>query len=370
MKIAILSPFYPYRGGIARFSDRLYRELENSGNEIKAFSFKRLYPGFLFPGKTQFVEDVEVAGSHAKQILDSINPLSWRKTAKAIEAYQPDVLIIAYWMPFFAKAFRTIAKRQKGKTKIVVLTHNAIPHEPRLFDKNLTRLFFKQADSFIALSDAVMQDILAIRPDANITLKSHPLYDDYGEAIPPKEARKQLNIDLDRKTLLFFGLIRDYKGLDILIDTMAELGDDYQLVIAGECYGSFDKYQQQIEASPAKERIKVINQYISDKDIPPLFSAADLLVLPYRSATQSGVIPLAYYYELPIVATDVGSLKETVAQAGTGIITQPEPRAIARAIKQYFSASTEEYKANIRKERERLSWERFVEEGVSKCVDL
>ncbi|GHT01579.1 glycosyl transferase [Bacteroidia bacterium] len=361
MRIAILSPFYPYRGGIAQFSERLYDALEVN-HEVKAFSFSRLYPSVLFPGKTQFVEHQDDAVAvPAERVLDSIQPFSYHETVHAIEKFQPDVLIIAYWMSFFAPAYTCVAKRLKKKTKVIGLLHNALPHEPHFFDKPLARLFFNQCDSFVVMSDIVKRDLLALKPEASVCLTPHPLYDHFGDRISTESSRQHLAVDHDKKTLLFFGLIRDYKGLDLLIDAMNLLDDSYQLIIAGEAYGSFDKYQKQMDQSTAKARIKVMNRYIGDMDIPIIFSAADVLMLPYKSATQSGVLPVAYHFEVPVVATDVGGLKAAIATAGTGIVCRPTAQSLADSIQEFFHTDKASFLEAIRQEKKNLSWERFAQ---------
>jgi glycosyltransferase involved in cell wall biosynthesis len=360
MRVAILSPFYPFRGGIAQFSLSLYQALAEE-HTVKAFSFTRLYPGWLFPGKTQFVEDGKAAVSApSERILDSINPFSYEKTAKAIEKYQPDVLVIAYWMSFFAPAYGHIAHRLRGKTRIIALVHNAIPHEPKCYDKPLSKLFFSQVDGCMVLSESVKKDLLSLYPRVKCCLQAHPLYNHFGVKQNRTKACEALNLHPDKKTLLFFGLIRDYKGLDLLLQAMSLIDDSYQLVIAGESYGDFGKYRKIIDASPAKDRIQVRNEYIADDEVPVLFSVADALVLPYKSATQSGVIPVAYHFEVPIIATDVGSLKDTIETAGTGIIRRPQAESIAEGIKKLFAEGTGKYIANIQIEKQKLSWEVFV----------
>jgi glycosyltransferase involved in cell wall biosynthesis len=360
MKIAILSPFYPYRGGIAQFSARLYQTLEIE-HDVKAFTFSRLYPDFLFPGKTQYLKDEdETSAIPADRVLDSINPFSYRKAVKAIREFQPDLLVIVYWMSFFAPAYAYIARQLKRKIKIISLIHNAIPHEPHFFDKPFARLFFNQCAGFMVMSEIVKRDLLALKPGAAICLHPHPLYNHFGEKTEQFQARKTLNLDLNRKTLLFFGLIRDYKGLDLLFDALSLLNESYQLLVAGESYGSFEKYQKQIDASPAQNRIKVLNKYIDDKEVSVLFSAADVLVLPYKSATQSGVVPIAYHFEIPVVATDVGGLKETIEKAQTGIICLPNAEHLAAAIEKIFTQGRGYFITHIRKEKKKLSWETFA----------
>lgn len=364
MKIAILSPFYPYRGGIAQFSAMLYTTLEKEGHEVKAFNFKRLYPDLLFPGKTQYVEEGDRAiPIPGERLLDSINPFSYSQTVKAIRAFDPDVLIIAYWMSFFVPGYAHIAHRMKKHCRVITLIHNAIPHEPRFFDQPLASLLFKQSDGFIVMSKNVEEDLLKLRPQAKYMYNPHPLYDHFGKKIEKEEACRKLSLPADKRTLLFFGLIRDYKGVDLLIKAMDELEDHYQLVIAGESYGSFDKYQALIDQSAARARIHVYNRYISDEEIPLFFSAADALVLPYRSATQSGVVSIAYHYDLPMVATPVGDFPQSIGRPQTGIVV-PEisSGALANGITTLFKPENQTlFPANIAREKTALSWETLTE---------
>ncbi|MDR1718889.1 MAG: glycosyltransferase [Dysgonamonadaceae bacterium] len=372
MKIAILSPFYPYRGGIAQFSAMLYTAFESNGrHEVRAFSFSRLYPGFLFPGKTQYVTEADSAiPIVSERILDSMNPFSFRRTTSEIARFQPDVLIIAYWMSFLAPIFACIARSLKRKMKIIALVHNAIPHEPRFFDKPFARRFFLQCHGFVVMSDIVKQDLLSLNPGAQCCVRPHPLYNHFPEKTDHCSAIEALGLDPQKKTLLFFGLIRDYKGLDLLIDAVSSLDDTFQLLIAGESYGSFDKYQAQIDASPAASRIKVINRYIEDSQIPVLFAAADLLVLPYKSATQSGIIPVAYHFEVPILATNVGGLKQTLEIPETGQVCEPNALSIAEHILSIFNTGTAIYIENIRKEKQNLSWDTFADSVVQFTASL
>lgn len=368
MRIAILSPFYPYRGGIAQFSAMLYTTLEKEGHCVKAFNFKRLYPDLLFPGKTQYVEEGDQAlPIPSERLLDSINPFTYGQTVKAIQAFQPEILIIASWMSFFAPAYAHIANRMKKKCQVITLIHNAIPHEPRFFDKPLTALLFKQSHRFIVMSQTVKDDLLRLRPDAQYIYNPHPLYDHFGEKIAKEEACRKLALQTDKRTLFFFGLIRDYKGLDLLIEAMDLLDEQYQLVIAGESYGSFEKYQAQIDRSTARRRIYLHNRYVSDEEIPVFFSAADALILPYRSATQSGVVSVAYHYDLPMVATPVGDFPQSIALPQTGIVV-PEisAEALAKGITELFTPENQQcFPAHIAKEKEVLSWETLTKKIVT-----
>jgi len=362
MKIAILSPFYPYRGGIAQFSTHLYKELSKN-NEVKAFSFKKLYPDFLFPGKTQYVEDEDVVSViDGERLLSSINPVSYKKTATEINKFAPDVLIVAYWMSFMAPALGSVCRFLKKDIKIVALVHNAVSHEKTIFETPLAHYFFFSCDAFIVMSKTVEKDLLRIRPNAKIFLQPHPIYDHYADKTDKRTAREKLNIDRDKRTLLFFGFIRDYKGLDILLEATKSLTDDYQLIVAGETYGSFDKYRKLIDESSIKNNIHVFDQYISDERVSIIFSASDVLVLPYRSATQSGVISTAYQLEMPVIATDVGAIGDTIRSAGTGIVVSDiSPGGIADAVKQYFDEEKQSYYiGNIRLQKELLSWSSFA----------
>lgn len=363
MRIAYLSTFYPFRGGIAQFNALLYKSLEKQGHDIKAYTFSCQYPSILFPGKTQYITEQDQAiPIQSQAILNTVNPFSYEKTAREILKWKPDILIMKYWMSFFAPSLGYVANRLKKRgVKIICVIDNALPHEPRFFDKSFGKFLFNNISGSIVMSEIVKNDLLSLKTDAKYYFKQHPLYDHFGEKIQEDNAKKKLNISPQLKTLLFFGLIRDYKGLDLLIESMSLLDDSFQLIIAGESYGSFEKYEKMIAASKAKNRIKVINRYINDDEVSTLFSASDLLVLPYKSATQSGVIPIAYHFEVPVIATDVGGLKETLEVPGTGIICKPEVKSLAEGINKVYSLGKENFVSNIKIEKKKLSWDSFAE---------
>lgn len=366
MKIAILSPFYPYRGGISQFSTSIYDHFSRD-NIVTAFNFKRQYPSLLFPGKTQYIDENDIAReTESHRLLDSVNPLTYRKTALKIREFAPDLFITRYWMPYFAPSLGYVSRHLGEETKRVAIIDNLIPHEKRPLDKSLTKWFLNSYDGFVTLCDAVKDDLLSLKKDAKYVVSPHPLYDHYGEKIAKEKAEKELGIGSGRKNLLFFGLIRDYKGLDILIDSFSQLDESYQLIIAGEPYGSFEKYQRLIDSSPNRERIFPILEFVPEKDVYKLFSAADVVVLPYRSATQSGISSVAYHFETPIITTNVGGLKETIADKGTGIVVDNvDSKDIGDAIIRFFNDSDLSIKLieSIRIEKERLSWSNF-------CRDL
>lgn len=363
MRVAILSPYYPYRGGIAQFSEKLVLALEKAAHSVKVFGFTRLYPDILFPGKSQYVEGTDRrTDMPSERVLDSVNPLSYMRTVRAIRRFAPDMLVISYWMSFFVPAYAHIANRLKKECRVQLLVHNAIPHEPRFFDKPLARLMFRQCHGFITMSEAVSQDVKRLCPGAHPVVSPHPLYDQFGAKLEKEAAREWLGLP-SRKTLLFFGLIREYKGLDLLLDAMNLLDDSYQLVIAGECYGNFEKYQQQIDHSQARDRIFSHIRFIADEDIPTFFSAADALVLPYRSATQSGVVSIAYVYDLPMVATPVGDFINSIAETQAGVVV-PEisVQALSNGIREVFRAgNAERYAKGIAQAKAERSWKTFVE---------
>ncbi len=364
LKIAILSCFHPYRGGIAQFNNSLYKELSKH-HEVRAFNFKRQYPEFLFPGKTQYVEKMDSETTFESiRILDTINPLSYIKCAKRIREFSPDLLIMRYWMPFFAPSQGWVARHLNKDCKVISILDNVVPHEPHFFDAPLTRYFLGANDAFVLLCNAVKDDLLRFKPEARCIVSPHPIYSNFGESIPRQIACKELNISPDKKNLLFFGLIRDYKGLDILIDAFSKLDKSYQLIIAGEPYGSFEKYRKQIQASPLRENIRLFTNYIPDDKVAPFFCAADLCVLPYRTATQSGISSIAYHFNLPMVTTDVGGLKESIGETGTGIIApKADSDSVKVAIESYFANSENKsvFSKNIEKEKQRLSWSTFAE---------
>jgi glycosyltransferase involved in cell wall biosynthesis len=368
VKIAFLSPFYPYRGGIAQFGDSLYLALSKT-NDVQAYTFTRQYPDMLFPGKTQYVSD-EDTNRHinAIRILDSVNPLSYYKTAKEIINFNPDLLIISYWMPFFAPSLGKITALVKKKgIKVIGLLHNVIAHENRFYDRAFTKYFFGKCDGFIILNRSSEKDLKSIVPNAKCLIRAHPLYDHYGTKIDWREARIKLGIIKDKKVVLYFGFIRNYKGLDLLIKAFGVLDESYELVIAGEAYGDFKSYENLIEECGITKRVKLHVHYIEEKEIPVFFSAADVCVLPYRSATQSGIIGMAYHFNMPVIATNVGGLAEMIEDEKTGlIIDSPSSIMMSAKIREFFD--TREYRnypANIEKYKQKHSWDGFANGIIS-----
>ena len=362
MRIALLSCFYPFRGGISQFNASLYLELGKS-HTVKASNFTRQYPEFLFPGKTQYVtKDDDAVPIESDALLDTANPFTYGRTYRAIRDWEPDLVIISYWMSYFAPSLGYIARRLRKRCKVISILHNVVPHEPRFFDAPLTRYFLSGCTGNVTLCDEVAEDLKRLSPKAlNITL-FHPIYGHFGEKMPREEAEKALGLKPGMRNLLFFGLIRDYKGLDILLDAFGKLDSGYQLIVAGEPYGSFVKYRNIIDRSPAKDRIRLFTRYIKDSEVKVFFSASDLAVLPYRSATQSGISAIAYHFEVPMVVTDVGGLRQSIGDCGTGLVApKADADCVVREIRTYFSdANLKTLCVNsIRAEKDRLSWRTF-----------
>lgn len=366
MRIAILSCFHPFRGGIAQFNASILAELGKS-HEVRAFNFSRQYPSLLFPGKTQYVtEDDEAVSVESEALLDTVNPFSWRRTARKISEWNPDLLIVRYWMSWFAPSLGYVASHLPESCKVIAILDNVTPHEPHFFDGPLTKYFLRRVDACVTLCREVADDLLRLKKDAVYTVIPHPVYDHFGQKLPKEEAEKKLGIRSGSRNILFFGLIREYKGLDVLIEAFSLLDDEScQLIIAGEPYGPFERYQKLIDSSPGSRRIYVFPNYIRDTEVKTFFSAADVAVLPYRSATQSGISAIANHFELPMIVTDVGGLKETIGAAGTGMVCREcTPQCIAAAIRKYFGEPQlrEEYISGIRRLNAKSGWDVFCKE--------
>lgn len=370
MRFSFLSAFPPYRGGIAQFSTALVLELRK-GHHVEAFTFTRQYPDLLFPGTSQY-DDPVVDEVGAVRVLDSINPLSWKSTSQRMLQAKPEVAVLRYWMPFFAPAIGSVAATlRKNGVKVITIVDNALPHEPHFHDRPLTRWFLRKSDGFIAMTEAVQEDIRTLCPQAKVKLMPHPLYDHFGTLVPQAEARQKLGLPAEARVLLFFGLIRDYKGLDLLIEAFGKLDERYHLLIAGEPYGDFSEYDRLIEASPLRDHIHRHTHFIADVEVPSFFSAADAVVLPYRSATQSGITAIAYHFGVPVVATDVGGLKEALNDGRTGIVVpEASASAIAAGVKELFDGDPSTLRANIAALREELSWDRFAKGLVEFAREL
>jgi D-inositol-3-phosphate glycosyltransferase len=399
MRIVIVGTAYPLRGGIAHYVSLLSQTLVRRGHDVKVITFKRQYPKFLFPGKFQEesspapkpsphevgrgTRTVSALGEEdviADAIIDSINPITWRKAGAAAAAFKPDLIIFKYWIPFFAPAYGVIARvakritRKLGKEcKIAFIADNVLPHEKRPGDLMLTKFAFRAVDYFIVQSESVERDLKSLDPNANFIRLDHPIYEIFGERINRSEARKQLSIPDDAPAILFFGYIRKYKGLDILLRAMPRILEslpEIRLIVAGEFYGDEKEYRSIMQELrlPATHLVLATN-YIPNDDVALYFSAANVAVLPYRTATQSGIVQIAYNFDVPVIATNVGGLAEIVIDGKSGIIAaDATPESIAEAVLRYFRQSMEtQLTKGVIQEKKKYSWGTFAE-GIEKLV--
>ncbi|AFM04766.1 glycosyltransferase [Bernardetia litoralis DSM 6794] len=372
MKIAYLSTFFPFRGGIAQFNALLYRNFEKLNISVSAYNFTTQYPEFLFPGQTQYSTSEDNADQIPTQrIISSINPVSYLSTASKISKEEPNLLLMRYWLPFFAPALGTVAKKLKKKgTKSIVIVDNMIPHEKRFFDEIFTKYFLKNTDAYIVMSKSVEKDLLERKPNAKYIFHPHPIYEHFGQKIEKREALQKLGLSEiegieNKKILLYFGFVRKYKGLDLLLEAFKNLDDSYFLIIAGESYLSDSEnkeFQSSLDNHPKKQNIDTRLRYVSDNEVNLLFSAADANVLPYRHATQSGVSAIAFHFEVPSVVTDVGGLRDLIEPYNAGTIAESAtPKAIQSAIEELFDKKNEiNYGENLRIFKEKYSWENLA----------
>ncbi len=369
MKIVMIGPGYPYRGGLAQFNHQLYYHLSRQ-HQVTFFTFTRQYPSLLFPGKTQLDTSQQRPPVPTIRVLDTINPLTYWKTFHLIQKINPDIVFYRYWMPFFAPAFGTITMLTHFKlpAKTVFLCDNIIPHERRPGDRLLTRYVFRYVDGFVVMSGQVEQELLQFKPHAPYLRLFHPVFHHFPPPVERRKALQYLNLS-DKPTLLFFGFVRHYKGLDILLESLNQIRQqlDCQLIIAGEFYEKEAQYQSYIEKHGLQDCVYTFNRYIPNEEVPYFFSAADVVVLPYRSATQSGIVPVCYYYQKPVIATAVGGLPEVVETDRTGLLVPPnDPVSLGNAILRFFKhnfAST--MRPHLQQMHQRFSWEYFTEQLVN-----
>ncbi len=365
MKIAIASTFHPYRGGIAQFNDAMAIALRAEGHMVNCFNWSRQYPSILFPGVAQTKSGTSTPPHSTSAPLDSISPYSWRKTAKIILCDEGvDVVILPFWHSALAPALRGVArsiKRLSPDTKLIAIMHNATSHDGKASDKWLTRRFLKRVDNAVTLSTSVTEDVIKLAPKLPIKTLFHPLYDDLQKKPDKNIAREKLGIPENAKNIvLFFGLIRPYKGLEVLLKAANLLSEDTHLIIAGECYGSWDKYEKIINVSNAKSRIHVFNRFIPDEQLGDFFVAADLVALPYLSASQSGVTATAIQFDLPIIASNVGDLSNSITNETGALVVPGDSNALGEAIEAWFSKEHTGLGEAYAKLKASKSWEEFA----------
>ena len=363
--IIIIGPAHPLRGGLASYNERLAREFQQQGHTVTIYTFSLQYPGFLFPGTTQFSSEPAPEDLSIKIVINSINPFNWIKIGNQIKKNKPDLIVVRYWLPFMGPCLGSILRlvKKNNHTKIVCIADNIIPHEKRFGDNAFTKYFIKPIDGFITMSQKVLSDLNQFAKDKPARYVAHPLYDNFGERINKSEARKNIGIETEIPIVLFFGFIRKYKGLDILFDAISLLKEssekiiNIKFLIAGEFYEDRKPYDEQIKKLGIEDALILHTDFIPDSEVKNYFCAADVVIQPYRNATQSGVTPLAYHFEIPMIVTNVGGLPSLVPDYKVGLIAEPDAESIAKKIKEYFSLGTAHFTPALSEEKKKYSWD-------------
>ncbi len=362
-KIIIIGPAWPLRGGLASFDERLARQFISMGYDTMIYTFSLQYPGFLFPGTTQYSSEPAPADLSIKACINSINPFNWIKLGNELKKISPDLILVRYWLPFMGPCLGSILRlvKKNTTTKIVCIADNIIPHEHRPGDNTFTKYFVKPIDAFVTMSEKVTKDLQQFTKKSAIRIV-HPLYDNFGEIVSKDQARQRLSLPPDDKIILFFGFIRKYKGLDLLLEAM---NDDrirhskIKLLIAGEFYDNKKDYDTLIEKMDIGNQLILRTDFIADSEVKYYLSAADFVIQPYRNATQSGVTPLAYHFEKPMLVTNVGGLPDLVPDGKVGIVTNPDPYSIATGILQLYELGENYFLSHLREEKKKYSWKQL-----------
>ena len=370
-KIVIVGPAHPLRGGLASYDERLAREFQQQGWDTCIYTFSLQYPGFLFPGTTQFSTEPPPAGLDIHVRINSVNPFNWYSVGRELKNFSPDIIVVRYWLPFMGPCLGTILRiaKKNRHSKIVCIADNIIPHEKRPGDTAFTRYFLKEMDAFITMSEKVLGDLRMLESKKPARFVPHPLYDNFGEKISKEEARRKLDIDLNDRVVLFFGFIRKYKGLDILLDamkivkaqTIARHLPPVKLLIAGEFYEDDKPYLQQIKVNNIEDVLILKTDFVPDSEVKYYLCAADVVIQPYRNATQSGVTPLCYHFEKPMIVTNVGGLPAMVPDNKVGLVAEPTAASLAAKILEYFEKAENHFLPHLIEEKKKFSWTKMVE---------
>lgn len=368
LKIAIIGPAHPLRGGLASYNERLAKQFIDEGNEVTIYTFSLQYPSFIFPGTTQYSTESKPSNLTINVCINSINPFNWIKVGNNLKNEKPDLVIVRYWLPFMGPCLGFILRQIKKnkQTKIVCIADNIIPHEKRFGDKAFTKYFVQPVDAFITMSDKVMTDLKLFAPTKPTQLVAHPLYDNFGEKVSKEEARLKLGIKNEELILLFFGFIRKYKGLDLLLNAMKIIKNskfniqNSKLLIAGEFYEDRKAYDEQIEKLGLQESLILHTDFIPDSEVKYYLCAADVVVQPYKNATQSGVTPLAYHFEKPMIVTNVGGLPSLVPNNKVGLIAEPNAESIAEKIIDYFTKGEAYFLPHLIEEKKKFTWSKMT----------
>jgi len=365
--IKIIGPAYPFRGGIATTNERLAKEFVSMGYRVEMETFTIQYPSFLFPGKTQYNSKPAPDNLNIKRTINSINPINWLRVGRRICCEKPDLVVIRYWLPFMAPCLGTISGeiRKNKHSKIICLADNIIPHEHRPGDRLLTNYFIQRIDGLIAMSQSVLKDGISFRKDLPQGYCPHPIFDNYGERLSFEEAKRKLNLDIDVRYLLFFGFIRDYKGLDLLINAFADprlRKFPVKLLVAGEYYSDPEFYLELIKKHNLESLIELRTDFIPDDEVNLYFSASDMVVQPYKSATQSGVTQIGYHFNKPMLVTNVGGLSEIIPDGKIGYVVEPNSQKITDALVDFYGNDRlGEFELNIVEEKKKFSWTNMVQ---------
>ena len=368
-KLVIIGPAWPLRGGLSAFDEKLATQFTEKGIQTRIDTFSLQYPSFLFPGKSQYTTDPKPNNVNIEVGINSINPFNWIKIGLKLYREKPDLIIVRFWIPFLAPCLGTILKivKKNKHTKVISIVDNMIPHEKRMGDRLFTKYFVKTVDGFIAMSEKVKNDI-KIFSHKPVTLSPHPIFNHFGDPITKKEARTQLGLSQEDKIILFFGYIRKYKGLDLLIQAMASEAIkklDIQLMIVGEFYEDAFTYHDLVNSLGLQNRISFYSTYIPDGEVKNYVCSADFVIQPYKNATQSGVTPLAYHFEKPMLVTNVGGLADTVPNLKTGIVVTPTSEAIAKGIETLYELGENHFIPNIVEEKKKYSWSQMTEKFLA-----
>ena len=368
-KLVIIGPAWPLRGGLSAFDEKLATQFTEKGIQTKIDTFSLQYPSILFPGKSQYTTDPKPKDVNISVCINSINPLNWIKIGLQLYREKPDLIIVRYWIPFLAPCLGTILKiaKKNKHTKVISIVDNMIPHEKRMGDRLLTQYFVKTVDGFIAMSEKVKNDIKTFSHKP-VSISPHPIFNHFGDPITKMEARKQLGLPQEKKIILFFGYIRKYKGLDLLIQAMSSESIkklNIQLMIVGEFYEDASNYHDLVNSLGLQNQISFYSNYIPDGEVKNYVCSADFIIQPYKNATQSGVTPLAYHFEKPMLVTNVGGLADTVPNLKTGIVVEPTTNAIVKGIETLYELGENHFIPNIIEEKKKYSWAQMTEKFLA-----
>lgn len=368
--IIIIGPAHPLRGGLASYNERLAKQFMDKGSNVTIYTFSLQYPGFLFPGTTQFSSEPAPQNLDIKVLINSINPMNWINIGLRLKKINPDIIIVRYWLPFMGPCLGTILRfvKKNNRTKVICIADNIIPHEKRFGDIAFTKYFLKPIDGFITMSQKVLNDLKFFNNSKPAKYVPHPLYDNFGEKISKQVAREKINIQQDAQIVLFFGFIRHYKGLDILMNAIADFkknntaNTNVKFLIAGEFYEDRKPIDDLIKSLQIEDALIMRTDFIPDSEVRNYLCAADVVIQPYRSATQSGVTPLAYHFEKPMIVTNVGGLPALVPDYKVGLIAEPNPISISEKIQEFFSLSPDYFLPGLLEEKQKYSWDVMANE--------